>query len=82
MWKTPIGYQQSLAALAYPNFGVAFPTTSKTLFRDLRQILRGSWPTARPTDQGVRQRQGFPRYARRLRRPLTLAALHGRGRWG
>jgi hypothetical protein len=32
VWKTPIAYLQSSATLAYPNSGVAFPTTSKTLF--------------------------------------------------
>ena len=32
VWKTPIGYPQFMATLAYLNFGVAFPTTSKTLF--------------------------------------------------
>jgi hypothetical protein len=70
VWKTPMGYLQSLAALAYPNFGVAFPTTSKTLFSgSSAESAGGSLPTARPADHGARQRQGFPRYARRLRRP-------------
>ena len=34
VWKTPTGYLQSMATLAYLNFGVAFPTTSKTLFSE------------------------------------------------
>jgi hypothetical protein len=70
VWKTPIGYLQSLATLAYLNFGVAFSTTSKTLFSgSSAESAGGSLPTARPADHGARQRQGFPRYARRLRRP-------------